>query len=87
MISLSQIGNADQTPLAFNLSSPTTKGAKQVTTKTTGNKNNIDLRRGWHATQTVINYHHLSFLKEEKNMPKLTFPKGVISSNPRKRLV
>lgn len=41
--SLSQIGNADQTPLTFDMPSGTTidqKGAKTVTIKTTGNEKN-----------------------------------------------
>jgi hypothetical protein len=64
--SLSQIGNADQTPITFDLPSATTittKGAKSISMPTTGNEKNR-FTVIWHAQQTVVNYLHTSYSKE-----------------------
>ena len=76
---LSQIGNADQTPLTFDMpyiTTVNTKGAKTVQLNTTGNEKNsftVMLARtadGWILPSYVI--------FKRKTLPKVTWPAGII---------
>ena len=77
--SLSQIGNADQTPLIFDLPADTTintKGASTVSIKTTGNeKNRFTVMLPCTADGGKLPPY---VVFKRKTMPKLQFPKGVI---------
>ena len=77
--SLSQIGNADQTPLTFDLPDETTinsKGASTVSIKTTGNeKNRFTVMLACTADGGKLPPY---VVFKRKTMPKLQFPKGVI---------
>jgi len=76
---LSQIGNADQTPLTFDLPSATTvctKGSKKVTIKTTGNeKNRFTVMLACLADGSKLPPY---IIFKRKTMPKEKFPAGVI---------
>jgi len=76
---LSQIGNADQTPLTFDLPSDTTiapKGSSTVTIKTTGNeKNRFTVMLACTADGGKLPPY---VVFKRKTMPKLPFPKGII---------
>ena len=76
----SQIGNADQTPLMFNLPSATSvavKGSKTVTINTTGNeKNRCTIMLACTADGGKL---HPYIIFKRKTLPKgMTWPKGVI---------
>lgn len=76
--SLSQIGNADQTPLTFDLPADTTvnpKGASTVSIKTTGNeKNRFTVMLACTADGGKLPPY---VVFKRKTMPKLQFPKGI----------
>lgn len=76
---LSQIGNADQTPLTFDLPSATSvaiKGSKTVTINTTGNEKN---RFTVMLACTADGGKLPPFIVKRKTLPKgATWPKGVI---------
>jgi hypothetical protein len=76
---LSQIGNADQTPLTFDLPSDTTiapKGSSTVTIKTTGNeKNCFTIMLACTADGGKLPPY---VVFKRKTMPKLPFQKGII---------
>ena len=76
---LSQIGNADQTPLTFDLPADTTithKGASTVTIKTTGNeKNRFTVMLACTADGGKLPPY---VVFKRKTMPRLNFPKGIV---------
>ena len=76
---MSQIGNADQTPVTFDLPSETTvsiKGARSVTMRSTGNeKNRFTVMLGCMADGTKLPPY---VVFKRKTMPKDKFPSGVI---------
>ncbi|MCU7901008.1 MAG: hypothetical protein KZQ66_02470, partial [Candidatus Thiodiazotropha sp. (ex Lucinoma aequizonata)] len=76
---LSQIGNADQTPLTFDLPYATTvdvKGAKSVSINTTGNeKNRFTVMLACTADGGKLPPY---VIFKRKTLPKVTWPKGVI---------
>lgn len=76
---MSQIGNADQTPLTFDLPSENTvniKGARSVTMRSTGNeKNRFTVMLGCMADGTKLPPY---VVFKRKTMPKDKFPSGVI---------
>ena len=76
---MSQIGNADQTPLTFDLPTETTithKGASTVSIKTTGNeKNRFTVMLGCTADGGKLPPYVVFKIK---TMAKLNFPKGII---------
>ena len=76
---LSQIGNADQTPLTFDLPSDTTiapKGSSTVTIKTTGNeKNRFTVMLACTADGGKLPPY---VVFKRKTMPKLPLPKAII---------
>lgn len=76
--SLTQIGNADQTPLTFDLPADTTvnpKGASTVSIKTTGNeKNRFTVMLACTADGGKLPPY---VVFKRKTMPKLQFPKGI----------
>lgn len=75
----SRIGNADQTPLTFDLPSDTTVthvNDKTVSIRTTGNeKNRFTVMLGCMGDGTKLPPY---VIFKRKTMPKLTFPKGII---------
>ena len=76
---MSQIGNADQNPLTFDLPSEKTvtiKGAKSVIMRSTGNeKNRLTVMLGCIADGTKLPPY---VVFKRKTMPKDKFPSGVI---------
>ena len=76
---LSQIGNADQTPLTFDLPTETTithKGSSTVSIKTTGNeKNRFTVMLGCTADGGKL-LPYVVF--KRKTIPNVNFPKGII---------
>ena len=76
---MSKIGNADQTPLTFDLPSENTvniKGARSVTMRSTGNeKNRFTVMLGCMADGTKLPPY---VVFKRKTMPKDKFPSGVI---------
>lgn len=76
---LSQIGNADQTPLTFDLPYSTTvdvKGAKSVSINTTGNeKNRFTVMLACTADGGKLPPY---VIFKRRTLPKVTWPKGVV---------